>query len=134
MHQYVKYLAQKWWQNGANTFTEERVITNCFFNAHDTTPVPKWNVYPDVFFLPYVLPPFSPLVYPMSLNFYEINTLCQGPLCHLHTSKFFYLLPNESLFVTPWILRSDLLHTWCLVLLLLNTFKASINPFKQRRI
>ena len=39
--------------------TEDRVTMGCFFEAHETTPVPKWNVYPDVFFLSSMLPPLS---------------------------------------------------------------------------
>ena len=45
---------------------EDKVTMGCFFEAHETTPVPKWNVYPYVLFLPYMLPPLSLSMYPMS--------------------------------------------------------------------
>ena len=38
---------------------EDRVTMGCFFEAHETTSVPKWNVYPDVLFLSSMLPPLS---------------------------------------------------------------------------
>ena len=49
-----------------SAFVEDRVTMGCFFEACETTPVPKWNVYPNVFSLSYVLPPLSLSIYPMS--------------------------------------------------------------------
>ena len=38
---------------------EDKVTMGCFFEAHETTHVPKWNVYPDVLFLSSMFPPLS---------------------------------------------------------------------------
>ena len=38
---------------------EDRVTMGSFFEAHETTPIPKWNVYPPVLFLSSMLPPLS---------------------------------------------------------------------------
>ena len=45
----------------------------CFFEALETTPILKQNVYPDVLFLSSMLPPLSLSVYRMSLKFSEVE-------------------------------------------------------------
>ena len=53
---------------------EDRVTMDCFFEAHETTPVPKWNVYPDALFLSSMLPTLSLSVSPIILIFLRLNT------------------------------------------------------------
>ena len=57
--------------------TKESVTMGCFLDAHDTIPVPKWNLYLEVFFLSSMLPPQSLSLYPMSLKSYEVEYLMQ---------------------------------------------------------
>ena len=71
-------LIQIAWQNVLvvvmySASAEERVTMGCFLDAHDTIPVPKWNVYPKVLFLSSMLPPQSLSVYPMSVKYYEME-------------------------------------------------------------
>ena len=45
-----------------STLAEDKVTMDCLFEAHETTLVPKLNVYPYVIFLSSMLPPLSLLV------------------------------------------------------------------------
>ena len=53
---------------------EDKVTMGCFFESHETTPIPKWNVYLDVLFLSSVLPPCHYRCIQWVQNFMRLNT------------------------------------------------------------
>ena len=107
---------------------EDRVTMGCFFESNATTPVPKWNVYLDVLYLSFVLPPLSLSIYPISLNFFEVEYIF--PRSFVPLTYIIIILPpcqcesfgdsmNLDIRLTPYMMYG--LVTWCMVLSLLNT-------------
>ena len=87
---------------------EDKVTMGCFFEAQETTPIPKLNVYPDVLFLSSMLPPLSFSVYQMSLTFSEVE----------------YIIPKSFVPLTYFVI-----HLHALQLDILNIFKIALAYF-----
>ena len=90
-------LIQTTWHATPVAMTYYASAEDCFFESHDKTPVPKWNVYPNVFFLSFVLPPLSLSVYPMSLKFSEVEYIMP------RSSTPLTYLKNSSTFLPMWV-------------------------------
>ena len=71
--------------------TKGRVKMGCFFESHDTTPIPKWNVCLDIIFLSSSPHPLSVRVYPMSLKFYEVEYIM--PIYFVPLTYLIIILP-----------------------------------------
>ena len=108
--------------------TEYRVTMGCFFKAHGTTPIPKWNVHLDVFFLSFVLPPLSLSVYPMSLKFYEVEYIMPRYFVPLTYLKILLL-------AFQWESFGDSINLEIILTSYISKIHmASNQPFKHRRI
>jgi len=84
-----------------------------FLYTHDTISVPKWNEFPEVLFLPSMLPPQSLLVYPISLKYYEVEYIMPkyfvwftflNILCPTFQCDSFDVSMNFEIRLTPYII------------------------------
>ena len=120
------------------SFTEDRITMGCFFESHDTTLVPKLNVYPYVIFMSFMFPPLSLSVYPMILKFYEVEHIM--PRSFMPLTYLIILLPacqweyfgdsmNLEIRLTPYMISSLITVKYIrFPTSLLNNVESTVDP------